>query len=221
MFSKIVLSLSLCCFATTGLTGCDSSASINSSTGQSTRSTSLQGEIVLPYAANEDGFETQQVVVVPNGNPALRVSINDLYTLEAVIDGKVSPITVTNVRVDPITGQTYITYTAEGVSVFNDTSILEVRTVNGYWLGGSVISYTPGVLVVDITPQTSLDVVLAREGRIPGALKIGDLSRVELWALGFDPDTVNTNASIRSLVKSNGEVKANKLAKNGRGNGKL
>ena len=86
----------------------------------------------------------------------------------------------------------------------------EFRTVDGYWLGGSLVTYQPGVLVVDVTPTTSLDVVLAREGRVPGSMKIRDLSRAELWVLGFDPDTLSGNASVRSIVKSNGQVKANK-----------
>lgn len=212
--------------AVMGLTACNQDMAPMASS-QPNASSQLRGEITLPYAASESGgFQTQQVVVTtepvvttttPTNSvatttvaPALRVSVDDLYTLEAVIDGEVRRVNVTDVRIDPITGQTYITYDIDTVPVFDTDAVIEFRTVNGYWLGGSLVTYQPGVLVVDVTPTTSLDVVLAREGRIPGSMKIRDLSRAELWVLGFDPDTVNGNASIRSIVKSNGRVKANK-----------
>lgn len=176
----------------------------------------VQGEVTLPYVASSDGgFQTQQVVVTTTADPVLQVSVNDLYRLEAVIDGQVTRVNVTDVRVDPLTGQTYIQYEVDALPVVIDgDSVIELRTLDGnYWLGASLITYRPGVLVVDITPTTSLDVVLAREGRVPGSMKIGDLSRAELWVLGFDPDNVNRNASIRSIVKANGQVKAHKLNK--------
>lgn len=212
MPTKTALILSLLLTpAVMGLTACNQDMTPMASS-QPNASSQLRGEITLPYAASESGgFQTQQeVVTTTTVDPALRVSVDDLYTLEAVIDGEVRQVNVTDVRIDPITGQTYITYDIDTVPAFDTDTVIEFRTVNGYWLGGSLVTYQPGVLVVDVTPTTSLDVVLAREGRVPGSMKIRDLSRAELWVLGFDPDTLNGNASIRSIVKSNGQVKANK-----------
>ncbi len=202
-----------------GFTSCEGTGPNNPGT-QSASTTRMEGEIVLPYAASDQSsFQTQQVTVTTTIDPDVRLSVDELYRLEAVIDGEVRTVNVTNVRVDPITGQTYIVYDVENIPTFGADSVVEIRTVNGYWLGGSLVTYRPGVIVVDITPATSLDMVLAREGTIPGGMKIGDLSRRELWVLGFDPDSLNANASIRSIVKGNGQVKANKLRKNGNGNG--
>lgn len=227
MPTKTALILSLLLTpAVMGLTACNQDMTPMASS-QPNASSQLRGEITLPYAASESGgFQTQQVVVTTEPvvtttittnsvvtttvDPALRVSVDDLYTLEAVIDGEVRQVNVTDVRIDPITGQTYITYDIDTVPAFDTDAVIEFRTVDGYWLGGSLVTYQPGVLVVDVTPTTSLDVVLAREGRVPGSMKIRDLSRAELWVLGFDPDTLNGNASVRSIVKSNGQVKANK-----------
>ena len=217
MPTKTALILSLLLTpAVMGLTACNQDMTPMASS-QPNASSQLRGEITLPYAASENGgFQTKQVVVTTEPvvtttvDPALRVSVDDLYTLEAVIDGEVRQVNVTDVRIDPITGQTYITYDIDTVPAFDTDAVIEFRTVDGYWLGGSLVTYQPGVLVVDVTPTTSLDVVLAREGRVPGSMKIRDLSRAELWVLGFDPDTLNGNASVRSIVKSNGQVKANK-----------
>ena len=217
MPTKTALILSLLLTpAVMGLTACNQDMTPMASS-QPNASSQLRGEITLPYAASENGgFQTKQVVVTTEPvvtttvDPALRVSVDDLYTLEAVIDGEVRQVNVTDVRIDPITGQTYITYDIDTVPAFDTDAVIEFRTVDGYWLGGSLVTYQPGVLVVDVTPTTSLDVVLAREGRVPGSMKIRDLSRAELWVLGFDPDTLSGNASVRSIVKSNGQVKANK-----------
>ena len=217
MPTKTALILSLLLTpAVMGLTACNQDMTPMASS-QPNASSHLRGEITLPYAASENGgFQTKQVVVTTEPvvtttvDPALRVSVDDLYTLEAVIDGEVRQVNVTDVRIDPITGQTYITYDIDTVPAFDTDAVIEFRTVDGYWLGGSLVTYQPGVLVVDVTPTTSLDVVLAREGRVPGSMKIRDLSRAELWVLGFDPDTLSGNASVRSIVKSNGQVKANK-----------
>ncbi len=211
---RLLLALSLCMPGALSLVACQQDLTPMAS-NQPTPTQRVQGEVTLPYVASEDGFQTQQVVVTTTADPVLRVSVNDLYRLEAVIDGQVTAVNVTDVRVDPLTGQTYIQYEVDAVPVVIDRdSVIELRTLDGnYWLGASLITYRPGVLVVDITPTTSLDVVLAREGRVPGSMKIGDLSRAELWVLGFDPDNVNRNASIRSIVKANGQVKAHKLNK--------
>lgn len=211
---RLLLALSLCVPGALSLAACQQDAT-PMATSQPNSAQRVQGEVTLPYVASEGGFQTQQVVVTTTAEPVLQVSVNDLYRLEAVIDGQVTEVNVTDVRVDPLTGQTYIQYEVDALPVVIDgDSVIELRTLDGnYWLGASLITYRPGVLVVDITPTTSLDVVLAREGRIPGGMKIGDLSRAELWVLGFDPDNVNKNASIRSIVKANGQVKAHKLNK--------
>lgn len=211
---RLFLALSLCIPGTFALAACQQEA-IPTATSQADSTQRVQGQVTLPYVAAEagGGFQTQQAVVVTTTEPTLQVSVNELYRLEATIDGQVTPVQVTDVRVDPLTGQTYIQYEVETLPVsLHEDSVIELRTLDGnYWLGASLITYRPGVLVVDITPITSLDVVLAREGWVPGSMKIGDLTRAELWVLGFDPDNVNRNASIRSIVKANGQVKAHKL----------
>ncbi|MEZ0369657.1 MAG: hypothetical protein ACAI44_11265, partial [Candidatus Sericytochromatia bacterium] len=222
-----------------GLAACNQSASppltasrqnavpSQNQSAQKVSQTSVRGKMVLPYRlsdakvaslANPVSFFLGQPAFADQVNILLRRS--DLDQLQAYVNGELVELKILSVTFSG--DDTVIEYEISGVTQpeAGGVLLLEVRTPNGATvLGGALTVVVNKVNTYDLTVETTslLDLIREKFEREDGLVdshpsrKLGELTAAELDRLKLDPTLLNKNASIRSILRKDGTLKAHAL----------
>ena len=195
-------------------------------TAQITGTSSLKGRIVLPYVVQPTQVASASFSVMGlfTGLPAHAqeaseasddansVTTEDLENLQATVNGEEVEITVVSVETNEETEETVINYEIEEAPATEGQEVLEIETESGDPLLGAITDVEADTTTEqDVTTETTSLLETATE--IHGRFKISDLTEADLTALAINPETLNKNASLRSILKKDGTLKANKAKK--------